>query len=175
MTDLVHVVAAEEASGRRRQMLRTAFGPTIAAALADPTVLEVMLNPDGPLWIDRTTDGRKDTGESIQAAEAKRIIRLVAAHMRREVNDAAPIVSAELPDSGERFEGVMPPVAPAPCFSIRKPAEVLYNLVDFVVAGIITPIQRDVLSTAVVTRKNILVAGGTSTGKTTLVNALLAA
>ena len=174
MTDLFHVGAAEEASGRRRQMLRTAFGPTIAAALADPTVLEVMLNPDGRLWIDRTTDGRKDTGERILAPEAERIIRLVAAHMRREVNDAAPIVSAELPESGERFEGVMPPVAPAPCFSIRKPAEVLYKLVDFVVSGIITPIQCDVLATAVRERKNILVAGGTSTGKTTLVNALLA-
>ncbi len=174
MTELFHVVAAEEANCRRRQMLRTAFGPTIAAALADPTVLEVMLNPDGRLWIDRTTDGRKDTGERILAAEAERIIRLVAAHMRREVNDAAPIVSAELPDSGERFEGVMPPVAPAPCFSIRKPAEVLYKLVDFVAAGIMTPIQCDVLATAVRERKNILVAGGTSTGKTTLVNALLA-
>ena len=126
------------------------------------------------LWIDRTTDGRKDTGEQILAAEAERIIRLVAAHMRREVNDAAPIVSAELPESGERFEGVMPPVAPAPCFSIRKPAEVLYKIVDFVVAGIITPIQCDVLATAVRERKNILVADGTSTGKTTLVNALLA-
>ena len=174
MTDLFQAVATEEANSRRRQMLRTAFGPTIAAALADPTVLEVMLNPDGRLWIDRTTDGRKDTGERILAVEAERIIRLVAAHMRREVNDAAPIVSAELPESGERFEGVMPPVVLAPCFSIRKPAEVLYKLVDFVVAGIITPIQCDVLATAVRERKNILVAGGTSTGKTTLVNALLA-
>ena len=174
MTELFHAVAAEEANSRRRQMLRTAFGPTIAAALADPTVLEVMLNPDGRLWIDRTTEGRKDTGERILAAEAERIIRLVAAHMRREVNDAAPIVSAELPDSGERFEGIMPPVAPSPCFSIRKPAEVLYTLVDFVAAGIMTPIQCDVLATAIRERKNILVAGGTSTGKTTLVNALLA-
>ena len=174
MIELLHTVAAEEASSRRRQMLRTAFGPTIATALADPTVLEVMLNPDGRLWIDRTTEGRKDTGDCIPTAEAERIIRLVAAHIRREVNDAAPIVSAELPDSGERFEGVMPPVAPSPCFSIRKPAEVLYKLVDFVAAVITTPIQCDVLATAVRERRNILVAGGTSTGKTTLVNALLA-
>ena len=173
MTDLFHTVAAEEANSRRRQMLHTAFGPTIAVALADPTVLEVMLNPDGRLWIDRASEGRHDTGERIATAEAERIIRLVAAHMRREVNDAAPIVSAELPESGERFEGIMPPVAPAPCFSIRKPAEVLYKLVDFVAAGIITPIQCDVLATAVRERKNILVAGGTSTGKTTLVNAFL--
>jgi len=173
MIELLHTVAAEEASSRRRQMLRTAFGPTIATALADPTVLEVMLNPDGRLWIDRTTEGRKDTGECIPTAEAERIIRLVAAHVRREVNDAAPIVSAELPDSGERFEGIMPPIATSPCFSIRKPAEVLYKLVDFVSAGIMTPIQCDLLTRSVHDRKNILVAGGTSTGKTTLVNALL--
>ena len=115
MVDLFHTIAAEVAHGRRRQMLRTAFGPTIAAALADPTVLEVMVNPDGHLWIDRAADGRTDTGERIGAAETERIIRLVAAHVRREVTDKAPIVSAELPDTGERFEGVMPPVATAPC------------------------------------------------------------
>jgi predicted DNA-binding protein len=106
---------------RRRQMLRTAFGPTIAAALTDPTVLEVMVNPDGRLWIDRAAAGRADSGHRLGAAETERIIRLVAAHVRREVTDKAPIVSAELPDTGERFEGVMPPVATAPCFSIASP------------------------------------------------------
>jgi Flp pilus assembly CpaF family ATPase len=117
---LVATPAAQQAKDRRRQMLRTAFGPTIAAALADPTVLEVTVNPDGRLWIDRATGGRTDSGERLGAAETERIIRLVAAHVRREVTDKAPIVSAELPDMGERFEGVMPPVATAPCFSIRK-------------------------------------------------------
>ena len=128
MADLFSLAAAEEAQGRRRQMLRTAFGPTIAAALADPTVIEVIVNPDGKLWIERATLGRQDTGERIGSAEAERIIRLVAAHVRREVHDKAPIVSAELPESGERFEGVMPPLSPAPCFAVRKPAEVLYRL-----------------------------------------------
>ena len=97
-------------------------GPTIAAALADPTVIEVMVNPDGSCGSSAAAVGRRDTGERLGAAEAERIIRLVAAHVRREVTDKAPIVSAELPETGERFEGVMPPVAPAPCFSIRKPA-----------------------------------------------------
>ena len=165
---------AEEAQGRRRQMLRTAFGPTIAAALADPTVIEVMVNPDGKLWIERATVGRQDTGERIGSAEAERIIRLVAAHMRREVHDKAPIVSAELPESGERFEGVMPPVSPAPCFAVRKPADVLYRLADYVAARIMSVRQAEVLALSVRERKNILVVGGTSSGKTTLVNALLA-
>jgi type IV secretion system protein VirB11 len=165
---------AEEAQGRRRQMLRTAFGPTIAAALADPTVIEVMVNPDGKLWIERAAVGRRFTGERLGAAEAERIIRLVAAHVRREVTDKSPIVSAELPETGERFEGVMPPVAAAPCFSVRKPADVLYGLSDYVSARIMSGVQAKALAVAVAERKNILVVGGTSSGKTTLVNALLA-
>ena len=174
MADLFSLASAEEAQGRRRQMLRTAFGPTIAAALADPTVIEVIVNPDGKLWIDRATLGRQDTGERVGSAEAERIIRLVAAHVRREVHDKAPIVSAELPESGERFEGVMPPLSPAPCFAVRKPADVLYRLADYLAARIMTPRQAQVLALSVRERKNILVVGGTSSGKTTLVNALLA-
>ncbi|MBS0250952.1 MAG: P-type conjugative transfer ATPase TrbB [Proteobacteria bacterium] len=174
MTDFASSPAAAIAQSRRRQMLRTAFGPTIAAALADPTVIEVMVNPDGKLWIDRATVGRQDTGERIGSSEAERIIRLVAAHVRREVNDKAPIVSAELPESGERFEGVMPPVSVAPCFSVRKPADVVYRLNDYVAARIMSAPQASALVQAVRERKNILVVGGTSSGKTTLVNALLA-
>ena len=78
MAELLHTISAQEAQGRRRQMLRTAFGPAIAAALADPTVLEVMVNPDGRLWIDRATVGRADTGERLGPPETERIIRLVA-------------------------------------------------------------------------------------------------
>ena len=174
MAEIFATAAADEAQGRRRQMLRTAFGPSIAAALADPTVIEVMVNPDGRLWIDRAVVGRLDSGERIGAAEAERIVRMVAAHIRREVTEQTPIVSAELPETGERFEGVMPPVATAPCFAVRKPADVVYRLSDYIVGGIMSPRQAAVLALAVHDRKNILVVGGTSCGKTTLVNALLA-
>ncbi len=170
----ITMTGALEAQGRRLQMLHTAFGPTIAAALADPAVVEVMVNPDGKLWIDRVPEGRVDTGERIGAAEAERIIRLVAAHVRREVHDNAPIVSAELPESGERFEGLMPPVAAAPCFAIRKPADVLFRLADYVATSIMTASQASELAFAVKARRNIVVVGGTSSGKSTLVNALLA-
>ncbi len=174
MAETFASIGAEQAHGRRRQMLRTAFGPAIAAALADPAVLEVMLNPDGRLWIDRAREGRADSGERLGPAEAERIIRLVAAHGRREASERAPIVSAELPDTGERFEGLLPPIATAPCFSIRKPAETVFGLRDYVSAGIMTPLQADLLAKAVAEQRNIVVVGGTSTGKTTLVNALLA-
>ena len=174
MSDYLLIDAADESQNRRRQMLRTAFGPTIANALADPKTLEVMVNPDGRLWVDRAIEGRINTGDRIGTAEAERIIRLVAAHVRREVHERAPIVSAELPDTGERFEGLMPPVTTAPCFSIRKPADVVFRLPDYIVAGIMTIAQAVALEHAVRTRRNIVVVGGTSSGKTTLVNALLA-
>ena len=163
---------------RRRAMLRTAMGPTIAAALADPAVIEIMVNPDGALRLDRLGEGRTDTGTRYDPAQVERIIRLVASHARTEVHAGSPIVSAELPPhgegAGERFEGVLPPVSQAPCFSIRKPAARIYTLLDYVNDGIMSAEAARLLSLAVVERKNILVAGGTSSGKTTLANALLA-
>ncbi|WP_218016705.1 P-type conjugative transfer ATPase TrbB [Sphingomonas pruni] len=163
---------------RRRAMLRTAMGPAIAAALGDPRVLEVMVNPDGALRLDRLGEGRSDTGVRYEPAQVERIVRLVASHARTDVHANAPIVSAELPPhgsgAGERFEGVLPPVALAPCFSIRKPATRLYTLMDYVADGIMSADTARLLSLAVVDRRNILVVGGTSSGKTTLANALLA-
>ncbi|ATI11009.1 P-type conjugative transfer ATPase TrbB [Acetobacter pomorum] len=163
----------ERATVRGMSMLRTAMGPAIARHLTDPAIVEVMLNPDGRLWIDRLSEGLSDTGETIAPADAERIVRLVAHHVGAEVHEAAPRVSAELP-TGERFEGLLPPVVTAPSFAIRKPAVVVFTLDDYVAAGIMAEGQAAYLRQAVADRKNILVAGGTSTGKTTLVNALLA-
>jgi type IV secretion system protein VirB11 len=155
-------------------MLRTALGPAIASWLEDPGVVEIMLNPDGRLWVDRLTEGLADTGERLSAADGERIVRLVAHHVGAEVHPDSPRVSAELPETGERFEGLIPPVVSAPAFAIRKPAVAVFTLDDYVVAGIMSDDEADILRRAVARRRNILVAGGTSTGKTTLVNALLA-
>ena len=86
-------------------MLRTALGPAIAAWLEDPVVVEVMLNPDGRLWVDRLAGGLVETGERLAAADGERIVRLVAHHVGAEVHSANPRVSAELPETGERFRG----------------------------------------------------------------------
>ena len=154
-------------------MLRTAMGPVIAAALADPQVVEVMLNPDGSLWLERLRSGRQPTGVTLLAVDAERIIRLVAAHVHVEVHAGAPVISAELPETGERFEGVLPPVTRAPTFAIRKRAAGVIPLSHYVDVGVMTSVQAELLRHAVKERWNILIAGGTSTGKTTLANALL--
>jgi P-type conjugative transfer ATPase TrbB len=163
-----------EAICRGARMLRTALGPAIATWLEDPAVVEVMLNPDGHLWVDRLTEGLADTGERLSAADGERIVRLVAHHVGAEVHPASPRVSAELPETGERFEGLIPPVVAAPAFAIRKPAVAVFTLDDYVATAIMTRRQAEFLRHAVAQRRNVLVAGSTSTGKTTLVNALLA-
>jgi type IV secretion system protein TrbB len=169
----VHSFHSEVVS-RGARMLRTALGPSIAAWLEDPVIVEVMLNPDGRLWVDRLSGGLADTGERLAAADGERIVRLVAHHVGAEVHPASPRVSAELPETGERFEGLLPPVVTAPAFAIRKPAIAVFALEDYVAVGIMAEVQAEVLREAVRERRNILVAGGTSTGKTTLTNALLA-
>ena len=155
-------------------MLRTALGPAISGYLDDPGVVEIMLNPDGRLWIDRLAGGLVETADTLSASDGERIIRLVAHHVGAEVHAGTPRVSAELPETGERFEGLLPPVVAAPAFAIRKPAVAVFTLDDYAAAGIMTSEQAALLRQAVATRKNVLVAGGTSTGKTTLTNALLA-
>ena len=172
-------MSADEAAQRRRAMLRTAMGPAIGEALGDPLVVEVMVNADGVLRLDRLGEGRVETVVALEPVQVERIIRLVASNARSEVHAASPIVSAELPAhgeglAGERFEGILPPVALGPCFSIRKPAARIYTLLDYVRDAVMSAEAARLLSMAAVERRNILIAGGTSSGKTTLANALLA-
>ena len=162
------------ANNRGARMLRTALGGAIAEWLADASVIEIMLNPDGRLWVDRLGAGITDSGIFLSAADGERIIRLVAHHVGAEVHGGAPRVSAELPEGGERFEGLLPPVVAAPTFAIRKPAVAVFTLGDYVASGIMGMGEAEVLRRGVADRLNILVAGGTGTGKTTLTNALLA-
>ncbi len=163
-----------ERYSRGARMLRTALGPVIGQLLEDPTVVEIMLNPDGRLWVDRLSDGLADSGATMAPEDGERIVRLVAHHVGAEVHPGSPRVSAELPETGERFEGLLPPVVTAPSFAIRKPAVAIFSLDDYVANNVMTDSQAAFLRRAVVERKNVLVAGGTSTGKTTLTNALLA-
>ncbi|GKS84403.1 P-type conjugative transfer ATPase TrbB [Acidovorax sp. SUPP1855] len=166
--------SAATSQDRRIRMLRTAMGPLIAAALDDPDVVEIMLNPDRTLWIDRLSTGRAPMGIEMSEADGERIIRLVAAHVGTEVHRGQPLLTAELPETGERFEGILPSAAPGPAFALRKRAISIIGLDRYVADGILSAEQAGFLRRAVRERQNILIAGGTSTGKTTLANALLA-
>ena len=161
-------------SERTLAMLRTALGNDIVSALDDPKVIEIMVNPDGKLWLDKHGAGVLDTGVIISHQQAERVVRLVGTHINQDVTTENPIVSAELPGNGERFEGLLPPVVSAAAFSIRKGAVQVFKLDDYVAAGTMTNTQAEALTYAVQARHNIVIVGGTSSGKTTLANALLA-
>ncbi len=168
------------AAERLRSMLDTAMGVDLTHALNDPRVYEILVNPDGSVRLDCADTGRIELGLVMPQVDIERVIRLVASHARAEVHADSPLVSAELPgrgdvSGGERFEGLLPPVVTGPCFCIRKPAMRVLELTDYVASGAMSEAEADILLRAVTERRNILVAGGTSSGKTTLANALLAA
>ncbi|HUN98532.1 MAG TPA: P-type conjugative transfer ATPase TrbB [Bradyrhizobium sp.] len=158
---------------RHAESLYHALGPLISDALVRPDVVEVMANPDGSLWVDRAGVGREKLGR-IEASAAETTIRLLASHMGETVTPDRPSVAGVLPRSGERFQGLLPPLAERPVFAIRKRATVIITLDDYVARGILSAGGADVIRRAVIDKKNILVAGGTGSGKTTLVNAILA-
>lgn len=164
---------SDTTADRFRSMFHTALGPVVLNALADPRVVEVMVNADGRVWLDRAGGGRACVG-SVDASRAEAVIRLVADHVGEEVGRHRPVVSGTLPETGERFQGQLPPVTTAPTFSIRKRAELVFTLDDYVQQSILTQGQADQLREAVASRQNVLIAGGTGSGKTTLANALLA-
>tara|TARA_R110002020_G_scaffold309301_2_gene525340 strand:- start:170176 stop:171171 length:996 start_codon:yes stop_codon:yes gene_type:complete len=165
---------AQETDSRRTAMLRTAFCPVIRNALDAADTIEIMANPDGSVWIEKAGIGLVVSEHTLDASDRERVIRLVASGVGEAANRTSPIVSAELPGSGERFEGLLPPVSTAPCFSIRKPATTPFELGDYVDQGALSPALCAALRESVANRANILIAGGTSSGKTTFTNALLA-
>lgn len=152
--------------------LQDALGDTICQALDDPLVVEVMLNPDGRLFIERLGQGIEPIGE-LAAGAAEIIIGSVAHALQTEVDASRPIISGELPIGGHRFEGLLPPIVAAPSFTIRRRASRLIPLEEYVRAGIMTLRQATVLRSAVASRMNIVISGGTGSGKTTLANAVI--
>lgn len=156
---------------RLHAMLQTAFCPVVRTAVEDPATIEVMVNPDGSLWVETAGHGIRQTGEHVSAADRERVVRLVAANLGNW--SAHCLVSAELPETGARFEGILPPVSTAPCYSIRKLTSAPFRLSDFVAGGALSPALADRLRGLVEARANIVIAGGTSSGKTTFANALL--
>jgi type IV secretion system protein VirB11 len=157
---------------RAKKKLVRDLGPLIADALADPKTVEIMLNADGKLWQERLGEKMRCIG-SIPNARAEAIIKTVAGYHNKEVTRHKPLLEGELPIDGSRFAGQLPPIVPAPTFAIRKKAVAIVTLDQYVRAGIMTAAQKEALTVAIKTHRNILVIGGTGSGKTTLVNALI--
>lgn len=153
------------------QNIRFSLGETVCAALDDPDVVEIFLNPDGKLWIEKC--GIMMPVGTLASDKALQAISVIASSLNTLVNEESPIVGGELIIDGSRFEGMIPPVVIHPIFNIRKKALKLYTLADYCQAGIMPESIKNVLHEAVTKHKNILVIGGTGSGKTTLVNGII--
>ncbi|WP_408072908.1 P-type conjugative transfer ATPase TrbB [Legionella pneumophila] len=157
---------------RAKEKLKRDLGELIEGALNDPKTVEIMLNSDGMLWQERLGETMRCIG-SITEARAESIIKTVAGFHGKEVTRYKPLLEGELPLDGSRFAGQLPPVVSSPTFAIRKKALSVFSLNQYVESGIITEAQSEVIEQAVVAHRNILVIGGTGSGKTTLVNAII--
>lgn len=161
-------------SSRRRSALARALGARIVEALAAPDVVEVLINADGRVWIDRAGAGLLLTEHRIAADDRETAIRLLAHEAGETVSEDRPALATILPDSAARVQALLPPLVEAPVLAIRKRPSVIFTLDDYVREGIATSNQAALLREAVAAKQNIVVAGGTGSGKTTLLNALLA-
>jgi P-type conjugative transfer ATPase TrbB len=165
--------AHELQHARLMEKFRRELGEEAGRGLADPDVTELIVNEDGHLWFEAHGKGMWDTGCVMPPAQVESLIGTVAAMLNTVANAQNPIVEGELPVGRCRVEGLVPPIVAQPCFVIRKPAQVLYTLEDYVRAEIISPGHAEVFRGAIRDRRNIVLAGGTSSGKTTLASALI--
>src|SRR6185312_10089640 len=164
--------AAVESRSRRHAALRTAITPLVPF-LDDDAVVEIMLNADGRVWIERAGVGMSASSAVLGPDDALRMLRVVATEMNVELSDRSPSLAGKLPIWGARVQGAIPPIVEAPVFSLRKPARLAFALDHYVERMILSASEADALRRAVRERANILVGGGTGSGKTTFANALL--
>lgn len=157
---------------RAKRKLERDMGPLLLGALNDPRTVEIMLNADGRLWQERLGEKMQCIG-ALRVAQSEAIIKTIAGYHGKEITRGKPVLEGELPLDGSRFAGQLPPIVPAPTFAIRKRAVAIFALEQYVAAGIMSEAQHAALQAAVKNHKNILVIGGTGSGKTTLVNAII--
>ena len=164
---------------RRLRVLETCLGRSIMQYMHDDNVTEVMVNPDGRLWLDTFDKGVVPTDVVMEPEDTKRIIYMVASISGQVIDlKVDPSLQANLPASrlfsNCRFQAELPPIVNAPSFNIRKHSKIVITLDDYVRQGTMTEMQRQVILDAIHGKKNIIAAGGTGSGKTTLLNAILA-
>ena len=141
-------------------------------AFSDDKTVEIMVNPDGRIFYEQLGKDVQEIGKADPAVVSS-IIRIVSGFHDQVVDADHPICEGEFPVDGSRFEGLMPPVVAGPSFTLRKKAIMVFTLDDYVKGGTMTPRQEQIIREAVRSRRNILVVGGTGSGKTTLINAII--
>jgi type IV secretion system protein VirB11 len=161
-----------ESRNRHEAVLRTAAAKLVSF-LEDEAVVEIMLNADGSIWIERAGEGMSCSLVTMTPEDALRMLRIVATEMNVELSERHPSIAGKLPIWRARVQASIPPIVDAPVFALRKPAKLVFDLKDYVGRGILTPEEADALRRAVRDRENILIGGGTGSGKTTFANALL--
>ena len=175
MTDESRLSTREEQARRLAETMKRQLG-AFCGLLAEPDLVELMLNADGTIWADRLGQGMSPAG-SLPAASAESFIGTVASTLRSTVTRDNPILECELPAEppfdGSRFEALIPPIVTAPVFTVRRKASAVFPLAEYERQGIMSARQRAAIEAAVAQRRNILVVGGTGTGKTTLTNAII--
>lgn len=170
--DIGAVRAADVQQARIRDQIERQLGPQIMGWLRSDDVIEIMLNPDGSLWVERLGKNMEQVG-ALAASSAELMMRTVASYIGVNLSAARPILECELPIDGSRFEGILPPVVSKPTFTIRRKATKIFTLENYVTQGVMSQAQADVLEGAIRSKQNVLVVGGTGSGKTTLTNAIL--
>lgn len=164
-------------AARLHEMLSRYLGPHVVALMEDDDVTEIYVNPqDNAIRIDTRSRGKVPSGEAISPHRVEMFLNAVAAHLDLTLTADHPCLQAELPIEtfrGSRLQGFVPPITAGPSFNIRKPPAQVYTLTDYVKAGVLSEVQREALSDSVDCRQNIVIIGGTNSGKTTLANAVI--
>ncbi len=145
------------------------FGP-IEPFLLDPTVTEIMANSDDSIFVEQ--GGRLYLTESrfMSSQHLRQVIEKIVAAVGRRIDESSPMVDARLPD-GSRINAIIPPLAvDGPMLTIRKFAKIGFTTSDLVHFGTLTDQSAEFLDACVRGKRNILISGGTGTGKTTLLN-----
>jgi len=163
---------AEESFRRITEKLTRELGAEICALLRDPTVIEIMLNPDHTLWVEHLGHPMRQFGH-MSPSQSESLMSTVASTLNTKITAENPILECELPLDGSRFEALIPPIVSGPTFTIRKKAITVFTLQNYVEQKIMSEGQAAVIGAAVQHRQNILVVGGTGSGKTTLTNAII--
>jgi type IV secretion system protein VirB11 len=164
---------SSERSRRIAEKLERELGALVYGYLFDEQVVDILLNPDGSIWVERLGRAAERLGE-MSGSQAEALIATVASEMQTVVTKDRPILECELPIDGSRFTAVIPPIVAAPAFAIRRRASQIIRLSGYVETGIMPASQAGILREAIEQRRNILIAGGTGSGKTTLANAVIA-